>query len=89
MQYEFLEHLLWTMNFFILVEAFFQLRPLFAGKPYGSRNASLVAAIKYGATMLINICMLNWPMSMWLLIGLIKEVISYLKLKTLKEGFTI
>ena len=86
-----LEQLLWFMNFAIIGEAIFQLMPLFKGKPYGSRRASLIAMGKYGATMVVNMLMANWAMSVWLLIGLLKETCSWVMLSRLKEekGITI
>lgn len=85
MSHQLLEQLLWGMNFLIIFEAIFQLMPLFKGHPYGSRRASLVAMFKYGATMIVNILMWNLPMTVWLLIGLIKETCSWVMLSKLKE----
>ena len=85
MSHQLLEKLLWGMNFLIIFEAIFQLMPLYKGKPYGSRRASLVAMFKYGATMIVNILMFNMPMTVWLLIGLIKETCSWIMLSKLKE----
>jgi len=84
-----LAHMLWALNCLVILEAIFQLYPLFKNKPYASRRGCLVGMIKYAATMTVNLFMGNFPMTIWLAIGLIKEAIAYVKLLDLKEGYKV
>jgi hypothetical protein len=84
-----LERLLWGINFLMIFEAIFMLMPLFKGKPFASRRGCLVAAFKYLATLAINVLMANYPMAVWMLIGLFKETVGYILLRDLKEGYKI
>lgn len=86
---EILNRLLWAINFLILFEAFFQLRPLIMGKPYASRRAYIVGILKYGGTLVPNLLLGNWAMSAWLAIGLAKETVGYFLLADLKEGYKV
>ena len=89
MSHQLLERILWFVNFMMVFEAFYMLAPLFHGKPYASRRGCLIAACKYGITLVLNGLMGNFPMLAWMSIGLLKEVIGYIKLRDLKEGYKI
>lgn len=88
---EWLNRALWATNFLVILELVYQWRPLLRGKCYGSRHASLIGIVKYAVPMVLNFLMGNAVMYVWMGIGLIKEIGSYLMLSRIKkeEGINI
>jgi hypothetical protein len=73
-------------NLLVFGEAIYQLIPLYKYNiPIASRTSYIFAIAKYLIGVILNLCGGMWPMSLWLAIGLTKEVLGWWKLTEIKN----
>lgn len=89
LSYALYQQLLWGLNGLVVFEKTFALIPLFKGVPYASRRGYIFSMIKYIGMTVLNLLVANWGVAGFMFISLLFDIVTYVKLVYLKEGYKI